>query len=1016
MTTSTSKTSTVNEAAPRLPRVIARPVRQRELSPIGDGGRGDDVLPVTRFATCTQRKNAQMGDAQMKNSERTIKASGLRSGFSTLALSLLASALAAMSTNMPAAEAAPTKRFQTDDRGSFVVIGNTVGQDCRIGVPQPVVGSVDYLLCGLLGLGDSGIDAYWRSDSPGSGQAFAGILNTSNVARSSAVLTLPAGATVTYARLYWSTLRAGAIGNESVLLERPGAFSRVVSAQSADIKSMSYGGANYYQASADVTAVVRSLGNGTYRIGGFNSFELGNLLNDITYSGWYLSVVYKLDSEPVRRLALYDGFDLLSNSKVSATLTGLTIPATGAEGRLGLIAYEGDADIKGDALRVNGTAVSDGQNPIDNVFNSTRSRLGSPLSVAGDLPQMTGGPASMSGVDLDLFDVTSNLKVGDTSMVVEAQTSGDEVFLGGLLSSITAVRPVFSGSSKTFVNLTRSDGRVLPGDMIEYTLTVANKGSDGAANVTVTDPLPTQVTFVPGSLRVTGINGGNKTDAAGDDQAEYVAATRTVVGRLGTGANATQGGTFSTSDGPSSLIFRVTVNNGALGQVANQATVSSQGQTATAQGNSEPSTWPTGDGTTPGVPTVFQISTCATSNDCPVTAPVCDQTATPPQCVCKMDADCPSGTICNATTRTCTQCSPTNTGNCKPDTVGGICLPGGTCGCNTSADCGGRPCDTTTKTCAPVSSDLSVSLSRQPGDASLAPGSAVKYTVTVKNSGQGTVTGGTLSDSFRPASTATVRWSCSASGGAVCPSASGTGALPSVITLPAGGVLTYTVDTTLPAAQMSLSVDYTVTATLPPGFADTNPADNVASSSVLLAPLGPDLVVKVTESKSATDPVVTYTIDVHNNGPGVADGATVSYEIPAGATLQEVSAGDGWACSSTAQRVTCTRTAPIAANADAAPIVIKVLPAAGSSTIPVDVSVGGTDGQGNPLSDPDPSNNRVSRSTELLSSKLSGGGLAFGCSQSGAQSVSASGLALLSFGLGSLLLLRARRRRTVRSY
>ncbi len=958
-----------------------------------------------------------MGELDMKTTFHKGKVHSIRGGISTLALSILTSTVMATSAGIPQADAAPTKRFQTDDRGNFVVIGNTVGQDCRAGVPQPVVGSVDYLLCGLLGLGDSGIDAYWRSDSPGNGQAFAGILNTSNVSRSSAVLTLPAGATVTYARLYWSTLRAGAIGNESVLLERPGSFSRVLTAQTADIKSVGYGGASYYQASADVTAIVRSLGNGAFRVGGFNSFELGNLLNDITYSGWYLSVVYKLDSEPVRRLALYDGFDLLSNSKVSATLSGLTIPTTGAEGRLGMISYEGDADIKGDALRINGTAISDQQNPVDNVFNSTRSRLGSPVSVAGDLPQMTGGPASMSGVDIDIFDITGNLKVGDTSVSVEAQTSGDEVFLGGLLTSITAVRPVFSGSSKTFVNVTRSDGRVLPGDTIEYTLTVANNGSDGAVNVSVSDPLPSQVTFVPGSLKVTGVNGGNKTDATGDDQAEYVAATRTVVGRLGTGANATQGGTFSTADGPSSLIFRVTVNSGATGLVANQASVSSQGQTATSQGNAEPSTWPTGNGSAPGAPTVFQISTCATSNDCPVTAPVCDQTTSPPQCVCKMDADCPSGSICNANTRTCTQCSPTNTSNCKPDTVGGVCLPGGTCGCNSNADCGGRSCDTSTKTCATISSDLSVSLARRPGDASLAPGRAVTYTVTVKNSGSTAVAGGTLSDVLRPSAQNTTRWNCSASGGAVCPSASGMGALPSLITLPAGGTLTYTVDTTLPTEQMSQSVDYTVTATLPPGFVDANPADNVASNSVLVAPLGPDLVVTVTESKSATDPAVTYTINVHNNGPGVAEGATVTYQIPAGSTLQDVKAGDGWTCSSTEQRVTCVRTAPIAAQADATPIVIKVLPPSGATTIPVDVTVGGTDGQGNPLSDPDPSSNTVSRTTDLLSLKLSGGGLAFGCSQSGSLPLSASGLELFSFALGSLILLRTRRRtrRTVRS-
>lgn len=990
---------------------LARPVRQRVLSPIGDGAPRDVHLPVRPIVT-----NSVKGESTMGRHLQRLYTHQPRSCFATLTASLLTGVLGLIGLGVPWADAAPTRRFQTDDRGNFVVIGNTVGQDCRSGVPQPVVGNVSFLTCGILGLGDSGIDAYWRSDSPTNGQAQAGISITSGVARSSAVLGLPAGASVTYARLYWSTQRAVAINNESALLERPGSFSRAVSAQAADIKSVSLGGLNYYQASVDVTAIVRSLGNGAYRIGGFNSDELGNLLNDITYSGWNLTVFYKLDSEPVRRLSLYDGFDLLSNSKVNATLSGLLVPSTGAEGRLGVIAYEGDADIKGDALRVNGTAIADGQNPVDNFFNSTRSRLGSAVTVAGDLPQLTGGPASMSGVDLDIIDITGNLKAGDTQLSVEAQTSGDEVFLGGLLSSITSVRPVLSGSSKTYVNLSRSDGRALPGDLIEYTLTVANNGSDGAVNVTVTDPLPTQVSFVPGSLRVTGPNAGNKTDSTGDDQAEYVAGTRTVVGRLGSGANGVQGGSLATSDGPASLIFRVMVNAGAMGQVANQGIISGQGQTATAQGNPEASTWPTGNGSSPGAPTVFQISTCATSMDCPVTAPVCDTTASPPQCVCRMDADCPSGTICNAVTRTCAQCSLTNTTNCQPGTNGGVCLPSGVCGCTTNSDCGGRACDPVTKTCPPIGTDLSVSLSRQPTGASLAPGSAVTYSVGVKNNSSIAIIGGTLSDTFRPTPQGPVQWTCVASGGAVCPASSGSGALPTSLTLPAGAMLAYTVKTSLPTAQMSMSVDYTVTAATPPGFADTNPADNIASDSVLLAPVGPDLVVTVTESKSPTDPAVTYTVQVHNNGPGTADGATVAYDIPAGATLQDVTAGAGWTCSSTAQRVTCTRTAPIKANEDASPIVIKVLPPAGATSIPVDISVDGTDSQGNPVTDPDPSSNTIHRSTELQSLNISGGGFAFGCNQSGShgRTTAPDALGILAFTVGGVSLLRARRRLRVR--
>lgn len=940
---------------------------------------------------------------------------------------MLLTGLLCLSAAAPAS-AAPTKRYSTDDRGNFLVVGNTVGQDCR--APAPVVGDTT-LLCGdiLTVDPDSGIDGYWRSDFPVNGQATTDNLLSPlgpGLARSTAVLSLPAGATVTYARLYWSALRSS--GGNTATIEFPASQRRLdVTAAGADFKTLSQGGQEYFQGSADVTAFVRSTGSGAYRVSGFSSFSLRNLLgvlitSDVTYSSWHLVVFYKLDSEPVRNLTLFDGFDYLRNSSITSTLSGFLVPATGAEGRLAVVGYEGDADITGDSIKFNGTALTNALNPANNFFNATRSQLGTAVSVKGDLPQLRGTAGSMSGLDIDVVDITSLVKAGDTQATIEAASQNDEMLIGTMVTGFASIRPVLSGSNKTYVNTTRSDGRVLPGDVIEYTITVGNSGSDPGTNVTVRDVLPALVTFVPGSLQITsGPNTGNKTDAAGDDQAEYVSNTRTVVARLGTGANATQGGTITTTDAPTVFKFRVTVNSGATGLIANQAQISAQGQTATAQGNTEPSTWPTGNGTTPGAPTVFQVSTCGNNSQCPVTAPICDTTATPPQCVCRMDGDCPSGTICNATTKTCTQCSATNTTNCLPTTTGGVCLPGGICGCNNNTDCGGRQCDMTTKTCPAVATDLIVAITRNPSQSGVTPGTTVAYTVTVKNNGALPLVGASLTDSFQPAYDAgSVRWTCTASDNATCPASSGTGSLPTAVNLPAGAMLTYTVTTMVPNTQMSTNIEYTVVATPPRGFTDSNPADNVASSSVLVVPGGPDLVVTVTETKSPTEPTVTYTVNVHNNGPGVADNATVTYQIPAGSTVTGVMAGEGWECTQTQEQVTCKRTSPIPANADASPIVIKVLPPAGATTIPVVVKVEGSDGNGNPVLDPDPSNNTVQRDTAVQQFRLSGGGLAYGCSigstaQSPAASTASAASAalvglLLSMSLGGLALSRSARR------
>jgi len=59
----------------------------------------------------------------------------------------------------------------------------------------------------------------------------------------------------------------------------------------------------------------------------------------------------------------------------------------------------------------------------------------------------------------------------------------------------------------------------------------------------MTDPLPPETTYVPNSLQiVSGANNGTKTDATGDDQAEYDSANSRVIFRLGTGATSSAGG------------------------------------------------------------------------------------------------------------------------------------------------------------------------------------------------------------------------------------------------------------------------------------------------------------------------------------------------------------------------------------------------------------------------------------------------------------------------------------------
>ncbi|MEZ4220126.1 MAG: DUF3344 domain-containing protein [Polyangiaceae bacterium] len=604
------------------------------------------------------------------------------------------------------ASSAPALRKQVDQRGDFLLIGNTLGHDCGAGTVAPVVGTVGN--CGN-NTADSSPDIFWRSQSPGAGQAQANNTITVAQARSTAMLTLPPGATVTYARLYWAGDRTGG-ADTTATLDRPGGFTQNLTADASFTLTD-----NTYQSTVDVTALIQAQGSGAYRISGVDTQDLVNLNQAVTFNAWWMVVFYEDFTQPPRNLALFDGLDLVNTATTqNATLSGFLVPNAGFTAKLGVITYEGDNQATGDELRFGPTAplgaadrLSDAQNPLTNFFNSTRSNLGNPVSVVGDLPQLAGTPQSMSSFDMDIVDVTSRVSGGQTSAAIQANSNGDVYYLGAFITSISTFRPDFTGTEKLVQDL--NGGAVLPGDVLEYTINVVNNGNDTSVNTVLADVIPAGVTFVPGSIQITsGANAGTKTDAAGDDQAEYAAGTSTVTVRLGVGANAAQGGTMPIG-GTAVVKFRVTVNAGASGTINNQANITASGQLGAPSSN-----WPSdGNGAGSGTPpTPIVVDQCATDANCPAATPHCYTAPNPNRCVeCFNATHCGGNTpLCNAATNKCQGC----VGDFQCSGTTPACQPSGACGqcsaTNTSQCTGTTPfCNTTTGTCFGCTSDAQCS-------------------------------------------------------------------------------------------------------------------------------------------------------------------------------------------------------------------------------------------------------------------------------------------------------------------
>ena len=555
---------------------------------------------------------------------------------------LMQGALCAMLMSIGAEEAraAQTLRVQVDQKGDFLLIGNTLGYECGAGTPMPVVGTVGN--CGNTGLADSAPDIFWRSEAPGAGQAQANNMVTVAQARSTAILTIPAMANVTHAFLYWGANIPN--GDPNVTLDRPGGFSQNLTA------IQTYTNINdSYQSVADVTAIIQAQGSGAYRVSGVDGANIVNVNNNNNFAGWWMVVFYELASDPPRNLALFDGFDNVSQmNPQNLTLTGFLVPPVFTAAKLGVVAFEGDNSIPGDSFSFGpAPALTDLQNPADNFFNGTRSALGVPVSNMGDLPQLTGTAQSMSGIDIDVVDVTTKLMAGQMSVPIAATSTQDNYYLAGFVTSIPTFKPDFSTSEKTAVDV---DGApLLPGDTVEYTIVVKNTGNDTSVNTVLTDPLPMGVTYAPGTISISaGANMGAKTDMTADDQCEYTGATRTVTCRLGAMANGTMGGQMLVNES-TTVVFRVTVDPTASGTILNQATINAGGLLgAPAEGT------PTdGNGVAQNgePPTPIVVEQCITNAQCPMQAPICNVAADPNVCVqCLMDSDCPSGApVCDAT-------------------------------------------------------------------------------------------------------------------------------------------------------------------------------------------------------------------------------------------------------------------------------------------------------------------------------------------------------------------------------
>ncbi len=366
-------------------------------------------------------------------------------------------------------------------------------------------------------------------DQPNTGNA----CSLANNPSSNALNGIPAGSTIVAAYLYWGG--SGATVDANVTLNA----TAVTASRTFTVVS---GGATSFGAFANVTA--RVAGNGTFTFGNLTVDTSGTYCgNQTVFASWSLVVIYQNAAEPLRAINVFDGLEAFQGSQINLTPDGYRIRPSGNDGKIIVVTWEGDpgnsTPLNGfsEALRFNGTTLDDGINPpgsdpVIQQFDSTINGLGLQNSY---------------GADIDTYDISSLLVPGATSATTTYSAGQDRVFLTAQIVSVTSDPEVNLGITKIH------SGNFIVGTNGAYTITVSNAaGVEPEDNaVTVTDTLPTGLTYVSG----TGTGWGCS------NAAQIVTCTHA--------ASLAAGASFPP------ITLTVGVGLAALGTVTNSATVSS---------------------------------------------------------------------------------------------------------------------------------------------------------------------------------------------------------------------------------------------------------------------------------------------------------------------------------------------------------------------------------------------------------------------------------------------------------
>lgn len=311
---------------------------------------------------------------------------------------------------------------------------------------------------------------------------------------SSAVLNLKSNDIIENAYLYWAGSGIGdfdvKLNNQNIKAQRT--FSHIQTTSRLP----------FFSAFADITHLVKLTGNGTYD---FSELDLTSVIsnyctNATNFGGWAIVIVYKNNSLPLNQLNIYDGLQSVPND-INITLNSLNV-IDNKEAQIGFVAWEGDKNISvNESLRINGNLIGNPPlNPVDNAFNGTNSFTGS---------------SELYNMDLDVYNIQNNIKIGDSTAKIQLTSGQDFVMINVIVTKLNSQLPdatiIFSTdlecntrriiANYTVMNLNSTDPlpKATPisiyanGALIQQTRTTAIIPINGYENASITLVIPSTI-------------------------------------------------------------------------------------------------------------------------------------------------------------------------------------------------------------------------------------------------------------------------------------------------------------------------------------------------------------------------------------------------------------------------------------------------------------------------------------------------------------------------------------------